>query len=158
MGISKLAFGVVLALAIGSAVAPRLHAQHTGQQQHQQTMQKDMGQVQNMMQRMDLISERAHHLSQEMSAMHSGQSQMVESHRALERMEESMAAMAKRMKGFMVDALMMMQDGALMGDSEMRADMEYLSEHLEAAAKWMENALDVMERMHERAVQQSSGR
>jgi hypothetical protein len=39
----------------------------------------------------------------------------------------------------------------------MRADLEFLGEHLEAATKWMESALEVMERMHNRTVQQGSG-
>ncbi len=159
MGMSKLTIAVALTMTFGVLVIPGLRAQHTGQHQdqhQQQMMQQHMAQMQQTMQRMDRISEQAHHLAEEM-AQHS-HGRMTEGHQAMQRMDESMASMAEEMKGLMEHMQEIAHDSALMRDPSMMADMDFLNMHFEAAAEWMEKGLEVMERMHKRAVQQRPGR
>ena len=158
MEMSRPKLVIALMIAVGAFASPELYAQQTDQHQHHDMEQGHMAQMQGMLKRMDDINERASRLVQEMAKhKETGQDQAMESHRAMWRMEESMAVMAEQMEGFMLDAQMMMLDEALMGDPEMQADMEYLSEHFYAATRWMEGALEVMERMHERAPHHGSG-
>ncbi len=143
----------LLTMALGAFAGPDALAQDEAQ-----PTQRHKAQMQAMMKRMSAIEQRANRLSEQMAEHRkTGKDQAMESHRAMERMDQSMAAMAKQMKNLMFDALMMMQDRAIMGDSEMRADLISLREHFEAAAGWMEGALEVMERTHERAPHHGSG-
>jgi hypothetical protein len=150
---TRLAAVTLLTMALGVFAGPVALAQN-----EVQPTQQHKAQMQAMMRRMSAIEQQANRLSKQIAEHRkTGKDQAMESHRAMERMDQSMAAMAKEMKNLIFDALMMMQDQAIMGDSEMRADLISLGQHFEAAAGWMEGALEVMERTHERAPDHGSG-
>ena len=150
------------ALAAVAAMQPAFAlAQRTGQQRPPQTQQQAqqqqqqhvqmMAKMQETVQRMNQLQDRAHKLAQQAQEQVQDRARMTERERLMLRTSESFEQHAQQLKVVAERTQDMIRSRDFQRDREMQQDMDRLREHLHTMAAQLDDSLQLMERLQLRA-------
>ena len=142
---ARVASMVVLGLW-ASVASPAVAQQMGGPPMMQGKMQGEMSQMQEMMQRMRSIRDRAHQMAIGNAAQDSGP--MAPQRQRMQRMGAAMATMADQMESMMAQAQTLMRDSAMMQVPGMPQAMAELQQRMDSMTAQMERMGRLEERMH----------
>jgi len=110
-----------------------------------------MAQMQETVQRMNQLQERAHKLAQQAQEQVQDRARMTERERLMLRTSESFEQHAQQLKVVADRTHDMIRNQDFQGDQEMQRDMDRLRVHLNTMAGQLDESLQLMERLRLRA-------
>jgi hypothetical protein len=119
-------------------------------QQQQQQHQRMMTQMQETMQRVTQLQQRAHQLSQTAQQRVQGRAQVTEQERLMQRTCEALDQHAQQLRMLGDRAQDMIRSRDFQRDQEMQRDMDRLRQHLNTMANELDGSLKLMERLQQR--------